>query len=145
MPQYQPLHNIPLTNHPFPNQPFPNQQFPAWNHQFPTPDNLYKKTDSIEVNTAKPGHIQRLHKSTPTQSASTTKRNSYTYFNVKTDDSTKKSFKQRRSDETIHPTTASFKDKRIAGVSSFAYTYIKSVALSINFLFIFCFKHCLSV
>lgn len=122
VPHYQPLPSIPLPNHPFPNhelpnQPLHNQQFPVWDHQFPSQENLYIKTDSIQVNTAKSKNIQSSHKSIPTQSPSTTKRNLYTYFNVKTGDSTKKSVKQRRSDESIHSTAVTFKDKRIAGVS----------------------------
>lgn len=86
--------------------------------------NIHKKTDAVQQ-TGKPDGEQRLLKTI------TTKQNPYTYFDIKTGTTleNQEQLGSRRSDvlvhaadvhhhhSDIHPTTASFKDKRIAGVS----------------------------
>lgn len=108
----------------------PHAQLYGWQQQQQQPyhDNVYKKTDAVQLN--KPEQSQRMLR------AMAGKRNPYTYFDIKTGDVLKKGEQQqRRSDlhvvdihddhhiddhhhhhTDIHPTTATFKDKRIAGV-----------------------------
>lgn len=100
--------------------------------QQPYPENVYKKTDAVQTDT-KPEETQRLLR------AITAKRNPYTYFDIKTGEALKNQERPRRDVDKsdiifsdhhdlhdhhdhhhstdIHPTTATFKDKRIAGVS----------------------------
>lgn len=113
----------PIVHHPQAN---------VYGWQQPYPDNAYKKTDAVQLN-QKPEDAQRLLR------AITPKRNPYTYFDIKTGESIENQERPRRyvqksdiifSDHhdhldhhdhhhstDIHPTTATFKDKRIAGVS----------------------------
>lgn len=133
-----PLHPHPLHNHQIHDRPaldpivhHPNPHPYNWQHPYPI-ENPYKKTDAVELNN-KPLEAQRLMR------ALTAKRNPYTYFNIKTGEPVKTENNRARrsvheleihaelhddhphSDEIPHSTTASFKDKRIAGVSQHIY------------------------
>lgn len=128
-----PTHDHPVHNHAIHNRPsldqivhHPNPHPYAWQQPYPI-ESFYKKTDAVDLNN-KPDEAQRLMR------ALTANRNPYEYFNAKTGEPVKTGGdRPRRSvhelefhvdphphpDEihNIHPTTASFKDKRIAGVS----------------------------
>lgn len=99
-PQFTTLHNVPKPHvHP-------------WN---PFLDRLYKNTDSL--------HLRRPTIITPAASSAapvlipSPKRNPYAYFNIHTGEPIKRASRQRRDVlEYLHPTTATFKDRRIAGV-----------------------------
>lgn len=97
------------------------------NHHFLHADSPYKKTDAVTVSEAK----ANVAKSTtiddmklldlPQDVPVTPKKTEYTYFNVRTakalePEVEEQKMDQRRSGGWLHPTTATFKDKRIAGV-----------------------------
>lgn len=123
------------------HHPIANPHPHAWQQPYPI-ETLYKKTDAVELN-KKPEEVQRLMR------ALTSNRDPYTYFNIKTGEA-EKSDRPRRDvhaidhhhsdlhSSEIHPTTATFKDKRIAGVSViqvhllFNFNYNKSLT-SISF------------
>lgn len=118
---------------------YPHPNFNEWQQQQHPSHlaNIFKKTDATQQNDKPDGGDQRLLK------AITTKRNPYTYFDINTGETApnQEQLRSRRSDiheadihaeidhhhhhadadhhhhTDIHPTTASFKDKRIAGVS----------------------------
>lgn len=94
-------------------------------------DGAYKKTDAVSIDRGarakliEPLPIDDIKPVTPDATTSP-KKTGYTYFNVRTakalepemDTKTEQPQQQRRSDVWLHPTTATFKDKRIAGVSN---------------------------
>lgn len=128
--EYQPTHLYnPVVHNPHAHPPNVEWEQP------PHPDSLHKKTDSLQINN-KPEEAPRLLRNL------SAKRNPYTYFNIKTGEPVKNQDRPRRdlhlsdihSDHhhlhsdihsgihsdvhlDVHPQTASFKDKRIAGVS----------------------------
>ncbi|XP_055319670.1 uncharacterized protein LOC129577146 [Sitodiplosis mosellana] len=121
----QPIHDNPIHDHPIHDLPahdpivhHPNPHPYGWQHPYPI-ESFYKKTDAVQLNN-NPEEVQRLTR-TPTA------KNPYTYFNPKTGEPVKiGADRPRRSvheleihaethTDEIHPTTASFKDKRIAG------------------------------
>lgn len=124
------LHDHPIQDHPVRDHPIHDRPTldPIVHHPNPHPyawqqpiESFYKKTDAAELND-KTEEAQRLMR------ALTGKRNPYTYFNIKTGEPVKTNAdRPRRSvhelefhdlhTAEVHPTTASFKDKRIAGVS----------------------------
>lgn len=131
-PQLHQLHPHPHP-HPHPNA-YVNPY--AWQLQQPLPiENFYKKTDDAQLNDNGNSENNGRANGQDLLRALTAKRNPYTYFNVKTGEQVKNGDRPRRSiyelehhaephsSETLHsseiphPTTASFKDKRIAGVS----------------------------
>lgn len=114
------------------HHPIPNPHAHAWQQQPYPIESLYKKTDAVQPNIKPEDEAQRLMR------ALTAKRNPYTYFNIKTGEAVKNGDRPRRDihdlhvihafdphtdlhsdlhSSDIHPTTATFKDKRIAGVS----------------------------
>lgn len=107
---------------------YPQANFYDW--QEPYSENIHKKTDAIQQTGKSDEQEQRSSNTMPAN------RNPYTYFDIKTGTTAKNQEQQvsRRSDvhatdvhsdsnhhSDIHPTTASFKDKRIAGVSTHVY------------------------
>lgn len=108
---------------------YPNPHPHAWQHSI---EDIYDKTDAVQLNN-KPQEAQH---STGRLFA---KQNPYAYFNPKTGEAVRTGDRLRRSihdlkydsdhsdhsdshydwySDEIHPTTVTFKDKRIAGVSS---------------------------
>lgn len=92
-------------------------------------DSAYKKTDAGSVDTAKaqlPESIVTIDDiksdDLPQNPTFAPKKTDYTYFNVRLaksvepDQPEPKTDENRRYDAWLHPTTATFKDKRIAGV-----------------------------
>lgn len=117
-----PIHDHTVHESPNPIVHHPNPHPYAWQHPHQV-ESFYKKTDAVELNN-KPDEVQYLAR------AQTVKRNPYTYFNPKTGEPVKTDAERPRrsvheydfhadphASEIPHPTTASFKDKRIAGVS----------------------------
>lgn len=102
------------------HRPIPNPHSNAWQHSYP-PETLYKKTDDGQTN-KKPEDVQHEVRSLAGN------HNPYTYFNIKTGEAERSDRPRRHvhsidlhSDShhssEIHHSIASFKDKRIAGVS----------------------------
>ncbi|XP_031640646.1 histidine-rich glycoprotein [Contarinia nasturtii] len=122
-PVHDPIHQYPQHHphlQPHPNQYHRNPHPYGWQRPLPI-ENFYKKTEDAQFNPNRPEQAQHFLR------ALTPKRNPYAYFNVNDGEQVKINDRPRRSihelelhseshsGEIPHPTTASFKDKRIAG------------------------------
>lgn len=118
---------VPNTGPPFPST-YHESDHSFYDHYLHA-DEAYKKNDAVPIDR---GARAKLVEPSPTDDAkpetadatTSPKKTGYTYFNVRAAKSleaevdTNTDQHQRRSDAWLHPTTATFKDKRIAGVSN---------------------------